>query len=82
MALESASQRDGVVRAELAVVRAELATAMTTISDRDSAVEQLRQIIAERDREIEELRQHLLKAEEARIADAASILDSLHEYRT
>ncbi len=74
-ALEAAIQRDGQARAELA-------TTMTGISDRDSAVAQLRQIITERDREIEELRRHLLEAEEARVADAAAILDSLNEYRT
>jgi DNA repair exonuclease SbcCD ATPase subunit len=74
-ALEAASQRASQARAEYA-------TAMDVISDRNAAIEQLRRDIATRDREIEDLQRQLLKAEEARIADAAAFIDSLDAYKT
>ncbi len=58
--------------------RAELASA---VGDNDSMIDELRQIIAQLDREIGDLQNQLLQVEEARIADAAAILDSLGSYR-
>ena len=49
--------------------------------NRDKAIDHLRLLITDRDREIDELQHRLLQAEEARIADASAILESLDKYR-
>lgn len=74
-AVQAASQRASEAHDEFA-------DAMTAISDRDAQIEKLGQVIADQDREIADLQRRLLQAEEARIADASAILDSLDRYRT
>ncbi len=74
-ALEAASERASHARIEFG-------NAMTAISERDAAINEMRQIMANQDREINELQRLLIEAEEARISDAAAILDSLDKYRT
>lgn len=73
-ALEAASERASQARIEFG-------NAMTAISEREAAINEMRQVIADQDREINELQQLLIHAEEARIADASAILDSLDKYR-
>lgn len=73
-ALEAASERASQARIEFG-------NAMSAISERDAAINQMRQSMAEQDREINELQRLLIEAEEARISDASAILDSLDKYR-
>lgn len=73
--LELASQRAGQARIEFG-------NALAAISERDTAINQMRQVIADQDREITELQRRLIEAEEARIADASAILESLDKYRS
>lgn len=73
-ALEAASERASQARIEFG-------NAMAAIAERDADINEMRQIMADQDREINELQRLLIQAEEARIADASAILDSLDKYR-
>lgn len=73
-ALEAASERASRARIEFE-------NAMSAIAERDAAINAMRQTMAEQNREINELQRLLIEAEEARIADASAILDSLDKYR-
>ncbi len=73
---------------EVSQTRARLIDAERTISDRDLALERVRQELAEREQQvagqnrlIEDLQQYVLHVEQARAADASAILESLDRYK-